>query len=389
MSDISYNPIAAQCTISPCINQVAGYLDHNPVAQLSSCQSLFGFPPAPTVTLPAEDVFSTQTSTYTDVVIVVTTSTAYSTAEETSTAYETLYSTATEYTTTITNTVSTTVAAVSQPSIHKRSRSNKLKRREGCKPKTTTASDEPAAPTATTSDLLSPVPSSCANHKEYSSACACIEPSTVTEYAAAITSVVDEAVTVPVASTQETIVTVGVTTVVVKPATTTLISTLSTETVTTATVTSTIIPAPPVPTAFGLNLVGSGDPPLLLSGPSGTPAYTFATGGEGDLPTALSLPAGGGQLFVQNLPSHKMYIRMSTTSYGAVFFASDSYTATGPWTWTKPTCSVDFDTKAFSCNVQSTTISLVRFIKCGTYLYMTAANILPGGCSVVELKLAP
>jgi len=371
MAEFPYNPIATQCPPSSCISQVAGYYDRNPAAQLSSCQSLFGFPAVPTVTLPAgEDAFTTVTSTYTDVVIVVTTSTAYSTAEEISTAYDTVYSTATEYTTTVTNTVFSTVTAAAAPSPARKKRdSNKLKRRGGCKPKTTTT-------TTATSEPLSEPTGHCSNIAEYSSACACIEPRTSTVFLTQ-TDTVQETVTVPgPASTQETVVTVGVTTMVVKPATTTLVSTLSTETVATATETSTVMPAPAIPTAFaitfGSDSVNAGKYLSIVGVP---PAYTVSMANSAASSYKFALPASGGRMSLSDWPTHELYIRMSTNSYGLAFLTTASYTSTTAYTWQKATCSVTPETLEISC----TAGSFKKFMQCGIYTYMSD-GVLPGGC---------
>ena len=53
MPTISFpsNPYDALCTITPCLQQVAGIVDNNPVAQFSACASMFGSPVVTTVSV--------------------------------------------------------------------------------------------------------------------------------------------------------------------------------------------------------------------------------------------------------------------------------------------------------------------------------------------------
>lgn len=391
---IPFNPIAAECTIMPCLWQVAGHINGDPAAQLSACQSIFGFPVVQTVTLPAEDIFSTRTSTTTDVVVVITTSTAYATAEETSTALETAESTITEYTTTVTSTVLTTVSAPAPTvTVVKRgSGSHKLKRRGGCKPKTTTTSEsstgtnEPASSTTASMETDEPTSTSpadvCADPSVYSSACACLEASPATVYVSAATSIIDEATTVTSFSTEGAAITVTVTDLDTVSGTTTLLSTLSTVTTVTTTVTATASPAPVAPTSFGLVLADGSNvgKSLVISGSALAYVFVWANGVG---PRTLGLPAAGGQPFVENSDTYKMYVRLSTTSYGVVFFTTPAYVASSAFTWAPVSCSVDAETLVMSCS----TPNLMRFLQCGSTIYMANANTTPGGCVEVHLKV--
>ncbi|KAK4225705.1 hypothetical protein QBC38DRAFT_482315 [Podospora fimiseda] len=383
MAVILYNPIASGCPVATqCVNQVAGYYDHNPVAQLSSCQSLFGFPAVPTVTIPSDqNKFLTLTSTYTDVVIVVTTSTAYSTAEETSTAWETSYTTATEYTTTITSTITAapSSAAETLPPARK-----KLKRRGGCKP--------------STSSTLAP--NYCSDVAEYSAACACIEPQPVTETAtSAITSVAEETITVSSVSTQETVVTVGVTTVVLKPATTTIATTLSTQTVAIVTATSA---APPLATMFALFLVG---------GNSGWGIVTQAVPGTGTgaQVQALDVISTGGSALVMEMDAstdalkvsgarkntHNLYVRFAAgdQTQGQLLFVTSAYvgTETAGVTWEKTRCSIyqnESNTLMLRCNAGN---DLSRIWHCSgnnNRIFLANPSVpVPQGCIEVTLRV--
>ncbi|KAK4207799.1 hypothetical protein QBC37DRAFT_432892 [Rhypophila decipiens] len=382
-----YNPISPQCTWGPCINQVAGYLDNNAVAQLSACQSVFGIPVVQTVTLPADDVFWTRTSTHTDVVIVVTTSTAYSTAEDISTAYETAYSTTTQYTMTVTSTVSTTATAGAAAQAKK----NRRRRRAACKPKPShalTTSLEPVASSTTTTPDPTPIPSNCPNLADYSSACACIEPRTVTTQPAdsAATSIIDETVTVSAASTVETIITVAVTTVVVKPATTTLTSTIQTQTVTTTTTTSTVTP---IPTIFNLQLIDLDD----LSRHDGE-YLTIQGSGQGmalqvfsSTPSSaglLSLTAGASTPSIRGSPDFVMWAWVEpgqTRPIGKVVFQNNYYAGVISGEWRKVTCQ--FDTVSlpghlyFNCQAPG---SLGRFFRCDSEIFLTNNATPRPGC---------
>ncbi len=43
------NPYGPLCTVTPCLQQVAGSLNNNPVAQYAACVSMFGTPAISTV----------------------------------------------------------------------------------------------------------------------------------------------------------------------------------------------------------------------------------------------------------------------------------------------------------------------------------------------------
>ncbi len=374
---VQYNPIAAACrTLTPCLWQAAGHVNDDPAAQLSSCQSLFGFPQVATVTLAADPIFSTaiETSTYTD--IIVATSTVYSTVEQVSTSYETAYATATEYTTTATETLTVTVSAAA---VSKRG----VKRRRGCKLGTTLSSAVPSETSASASSSeTSASPSSsadaCADLAVHSSACACLEPATVTSYYDAVTSIIYATEPATVTSTSDTVITVAVTTVVVKPATTTLTSTLSTQTETTTTATATATPA--APATFTLAMVdgaNAGKSVVLVS--SGA-TYTLSGTASG---TAASLSLSAGTLSLLSDSTYRAYIRLSTTSYGVIFLATQSYVSASAYTWLPLTCTVDPSTLLASC---STTSGLNRFLSCGAYLYFANPTTTPSGCFEVHLQ---
>ncbi|KAM7206160.1 hypothetical protein V8F20_002942 [Naviculisporaceae sp. PSN 640] len=383
MAQLLYNPISAQCTVMPCINQVAGYVDHNPVAQLSACQSLFGLPLVATVTqtVPADDVFSTRTSTSTDVVIVVTTSTAYSTAEQTSTVFETLYSTTMEYTRTVTNTLSATITATPTPPA-KNKKKRKVKRRGACKPKSSSITSHSSSTAAPTS-AQPPIPSNCANLAEYSSACACIEPRTVTEYADSVTSIVDETTTVVAASTIGTVVTVGITTVVVQPATTTIPTTLKTQTATTTTATTTVTP---IPTIFNLKIYNTNEYLYISANNQGMALQIGTTPQPSGL---LQLAPGTG-----NTPTIRGAAAFPMWGYSPVggsvhvsrvIFQMESYAGTIAGTWSKATCGINTSMLPgnlyFYCNVAQGQ----SFFRCGADVYLTN-NVTPSAeCSPIIL----
>ena len=411
MSDsLVFNPISAECTVVPCLYQVA---HNNPAAQLSGCQSLFGFPLVPTVTSAADPVFSTviETSTYTD--IIISTSTAYSTVDDFLTSTETVSETATQYTTTVVNTVSATVTVTPAK--------KKKRRRDFCKGKSSTTpassafsasstisavsseapsslapsssappssapSSSSAPPSSTSATPLFPLATDCPSLPDYSSACACLEPTTVTEYHDPITSIIHQTSVTTISSTTEAVVTVVTTTIIVKPATTTLTSTLSTLTTTTTTVQQTTTLPPPVPTSFGLVLrdgVNVGRSAAL----AGTaPAFTFVwAAGVSPATLHLDTSAGPAQPVLASGATYKMYVRLSTTSYGIVFFTTASYVSTSAYTWLPVTCALNPVGLAISC---STTTGFVRFLQCGSNFYMANASTLPGGCAAVTLGVS-
>ncbi|KAK3331603.1 hypothetical protein B0T19DRAFT_482069 [Cercophora scortea] len=405
--DFQYNHVSAECTIAPCLRQVAGYVDHNPVAQFSACQSVFGFPVVPTVTLAVDPIVSTLVATSTYIDVVISTSTVYSTLEQTSTSYATVYETATEYTTTLVNTITTTVTPTVTALPKKRSPKKRGHHKRGsCKhstssglpsssdvPSSTSSSSEAAsttvsseAPSSTiSSSALFPIATNCPSLAEYSSACACLEPATVTEYASAATSVVLETAATTIPSTTETVVTVAVTTVVVKPATATLISTLSTLTATTTTATATATPAPVVPQTFGLVMADGANAGKAASIGGSAPAYTFIWSSS-QLPTSLTLTSAGTVPFMTSNAVYKMYVRASTTAYGLVFFTTSSYVSTTSYLWLPVTCSLAPTTLVMSCS--TSTNNLTRFLQCGSNFYMANPTTTPGGCIEVHLKVS-
>ncbi|KAK3389755.1 hypothetical protein B0H63DRAFT_464269 [Podospora didyma] len=413
MADHPMNPVNAECTMVPCLYQVAGYVNHNPEAQFSGCRSVFGFPTVATVTLPVDPVLETATATSTYIDIIISTSTAYSTLEETSTSYQSIFETATEYTATIVNTLTTTVPApvTTIATAPKKKRGSK-KRRDACKAKSSTvvsseapssaipssaapSSAPPSSSEAPTSALpsseapapsstapLFPLASNCPDLNAYSAACACLEPTPVTEYAAAVTSIVHETEISTVSSTTVEQVTVAVTTIIVKPATTTLTSTLTTLTGTTTIATSTSTPYPVAPTNFGLVLADgpNAGKANVLSGSA--PAYSFQWSSTSASPVPLSLSSAGTSPFLTSQPTYKMYIRLSTTAYGITFFTTSTYIAATGYTWVPVTCAVNPSTLIISC----TAGSLTRFLQCGTVMYMANPTTTPGGCIEVHMK---
>jgi hypothetical protein len=44
MSSHVFNSYSPACAVNPCLQQVAGYVDSNPLVQYSACVSMFGSP---------------------------------------------------------------------------------------------------------------------------------------------------------------------------------------------------------------------------------------------------------------------------------------------------------------------------------------------------------
>jgi hypothetical protein len=82
---------------------------------------------------------------------------------------------------------------------------------------------------------------------------------------------------------------------------------------------------------------------------------------------------------------YKMYIRMSTSSYGVVFFTTSVYVASSSYSWAVVTCSLDPDTLVMGC---STSGGFTRFLQCGSNFYMANPTTTPGGCAEVQLQVA-
>ena len=376
MASVPYTPVSAQCNAGLCLNQVAGHQDNNPQAYLASCRSAFGFPAVPTVTVPSDPIFSTEVSTSTYIDIVISTSFESSTVSETSTVYEYVSETATEYSTTILNTLTSTAPAVASilAPLKKRGPSKKRLR---CKSRThsTTTSSAPASSTAV------PKPEACADLAEFSSACACLEPSPVTVYSPPSTTVVTSTVPSTIQSAIETIITIAVTSVIISQIQTTTTSTLTTETATTTTTTTTDIPAPTALATGGLVVTGGTASGYAVTLASTQPAlYLSLTSGA----TPVSFVLGQPSLALASDTSYAMFIRMSTTGYGVVFITTQSYTSGSAYTWAKATCSVEPGTQKVTCG--TSTYSLSRFLKCGSVVYMANAATTPGGCEEIHFK---
>ncbi|KAK0708430.1 hypothetical protein B0H67DRAFT_556916 [Lasiosphaeris hirsuta] len=390
MSEVHYNPIAGECTIVPCLWQVAGHFDKNPVAQLSACSSLFGFPAVPTVTLPVGPVLSTSIATSTEIDIIISATTVYSTVEETSTSYERVLETSTEYTTTLINTITVTVPAPATTTTLVPFKKRGRNRRRECKAKTSSKASSVVSSTAPSSAApSSAAPSSsalfadqCYDLGQYSSACACLEPTTVTEYEAAVTSIVrlTESITVP--STTGTVITVAITTVIVNPATTTVTTTLTTLTETATTATSTEPAAPTVPTQFGLVLQDGPNAGKALVTSSSAPSYTFVWSSSG-APSGIGLASAGTAPYLLIDSSYKMYVRLSTSTYGVVFWTTPSYVASSSYSWVTLACILDV-LGNFTCTSSSNNLN--RFLQCGSNIYMANPTTTPGGCVEVHLK---
>ncbi|KAI1079759.1 hypothetical protein F5B20DRAFT_580915 [Whalleya microplaca] len=163
MADIQFNSYNPSCDVSQCLQQVAGYLDNNPLAQYSACTSTFGTPVVSTVTPSAEVVFSTivDTVSYTDVVVSL--STTYSIYDQVETLYTDFVDTITDVSTS-TTTVTTTVTSVSTtPVITAVKRQGK---KDACKPK------RPSSPSDLASSITSSAPevSSSATYPTFSNA---------------------------------------------------------------------------------------------------------------------------------------------------------------------------------------------------------------------------
>jgi hypothetical protein len=99
----------------------------------------------------------------------------------------------------------------------------------------------------------------------------------------------------------------------------------------------------------------------------------------------LGLTSAGTTPFLVGNTDFKMYIRLSTTNYGLIFFTTPVYTASSSFTWLAPTCSLNPDTLVIGC---ATSTGLSRFLQCGSSFYMASAATTPGGCVEVHLKVA-
>ncbi|KAK3984283.1 hypothetical protein QBC44DRAFT_385887 [Cladorrhinum sp. PSN332] len=392
---MSLNPYNPQCTLDQCLNQVVGNVDFNPAAQFSACTSLFGAPAIVTLTDLPDVILSTSTATvpYTD--IIISTSTAYSTVHETSTSYVQVPQTVTEFTATrvSTETVQATAPAVT----FLRKRDGKLKKRGGCKPKssssssvatssseepaTTTSSEEPLTTTSTEEPSTTSSAPNCIDLEQYSSACSCIgavgdatQTATVTD--AAPTSLITETVTSTApASTSTSVITVIVTETQTQLATTTATTTLRTIKDTVETATSTI-PGGIAPTITALFRTS----PLnrLVTVVNQYVQYDYGNTGSG---ARLQVVSSSGRVSLANKPSDTLWVRTPTVNYGVLWFQPPSG-ATG--TDQEVTCMPD-NQGVLSCATANGVFNTV--FSCGAYMYLGRPTWVQSGCTKVSFTL--
>ncbi|KAM7208366.1 hypothetical protein V8F20_001344 [Naviculisporaceae sp. PSN 640] len=404
---VLFNPVGAQCTLTasdPCLYQVAGYLDNNPQAQLSGCQSFFGFPIVPTVTLSAEPVYSTDiaTSIYND--IVTSTQTLQLTSTETLTSTVTISETETEYTATVVNTLLTTEVAtittrVAAPATTTTPPAKRLRRRRGsrCKPRSSSVVTTPVAsassPVSSTTGPSFPLASACPNEAAYSSACACLELPAVTQSPDPITSIIRETKVITVTSTTfTTAVEVATQTVRAEDdVTTTATATLSTNrqtTTTVATTTTTTVNAP-IPTVFEVRTNESPARNLYFGG-SGNPYYGLLSELPG-LKTPLGLAGPNTQPTNRWSPEWKLYVRLSSQNddRGTITMITPAQVPSMTLPYLPLICSVD-GSLTLNCRATGLVHSYVKLMSCGENLYLTATGHSPtSGCQFVELNVSP
>ncbi|KAK1750451.1 hypothetical protein QBC47DRAFT_418203 [Echria macrotheca] len=381
MAAAQVNPVNPQCNAGLCLQQVAGFLDYEPQAYIASCQSAFGIPVVPTVTVPSDPIFSTEISTSTYIDIVISTSFETSTVDQTSTVYEYVSETATEYTTTILNTLTSTAPAVVSTlttTVAPVKKRGPNKKRYRCKSRTHSTTTTSSAPTSSSV----PIPESCADLAEFSSACACLELTPVTSSSPPSTTVVTSTVPSTVQSTTETVVTVAVTSVIVSQIQTTTTSTLTTETATTTTTTTTDTPAPTALQSGSIAIVDGPSPDYTIHLSNSAPAYYLSAGAS--TPNDPTFIFGQPALTLASDTSYGLYIRMSTSSYGVMFITTPSYITTTAYTWVTPTCSVEPGTQKLTCTTG--TYALTHFWQCNGVMYMANTANTPGGCAEVHLK---
>ncbi|KAM7186951.1 hypothetical protein V8F20_011180 [Naviculisporaceae sp. PSN 640] len=391
INPVDYNPYSPSCTINPCLEWVAGYVDNNPLVQYAACTSLFGSPTVETATPSVHVILSTTTTTvpYIDIVVTVTTTT--STSPETVVSYTTVNEVSTAFTTTLVSTVTQTTAAPTYALVKKdaEKRMTKKRKRGPCRPPSSITSMSTSvhngAPWSSKAATPSP-PSSvsaCPNPEEYSSACACINAvsstKTVTKTASVSTSVVYETVSSAILSLSESVVTVALTTIVYQPVTVTRTSTLATAATAVTTTTTTTTPIAPTQTA---SIVFANGPrtgsPLIVVG-----SYLqWTSSGAGN---KFAVAVGGGQPWLPNNPTVKMFLHSSSSTVGVLYFETDAQAAASG----DPavSCSVNSADGYLSC--LSSTGQHSAVYQCGAYVYLAIPNLSQTGCTKLNLKLSP
>ncbi|KAK1760088.1 hypothetical protein QBC47DRAFT_366368 [Echria macrotheca] len=374
----SYNPT---CDLTPCLQQVIGQINGDPLAQFASCTDLFGSPTTATVTPSADTLFSTITSTssYTDIVVSFTTTT--STAEETSTSYDSVFDTTTVFTTTVQQTVTETTQAPTFALVKKSPTQRKKRRGCGRKPSSVSSAWSTTTSTAPLETNL------CPNQDVYASACACINAvdhaTTVTETPTTVTSTVFETTSSRIESVVSSTVTVIESTVIVQPVTTTATTTINTADASTVTVTTTTTPIGPIQTAD-----------LTISGGPRNGASLIVAGGyvqwSSSLPgTKMTLHVDEpSQPYLPDNPSMKLYLRDANTQVGVLGYLTAPSTARD----VPVTCSVDKATGIVGCSATPylATTAFNDFWQCGAYIYMALPAAPASGCikvtGMIKLK---
>ncbi len=380
---------ALQCTLDACLQQVIRQIDNNPADQFAACKSLCGAPVVSTPTPPVDvtTTISTTTVSYTDIVIELGTTTR--TYESTITSYASLFATATEYTIMQVNTITTTTTTV-QPTVQvqKRKAQKAQKARKVCRGKcgahSSTSSTAPTSVSSTTSAAPEfPIAPNCPSLPEYSSACECIgavsTTSVVTAPAGRSTTTVHETISITVPSTRVSSVTVGITTVIIRPETTTLATTVRTATASTTTVTTTAkvttaTGAAPSATQTGKFVIVGGpyDGQYLYRFFARSVALlTFTT----DAAVALNVVVvrDGGSVHMASDPLWKMHLNTQTERSILTFF---------------PPSQINLDQKPLvSCLINSLTGLLDCVSSDGHTTLIHASTVEPGLVTYIQMAL--
>ncbi|KAK4211532.1 hypothetical protein QBC37DRAFT_484562 [Rhypophila decipiens] len=377
---IMYNPVGAQCILAPsdsCLYQAAGYTENNPGAQLSACQSLFGFPTVSTLTLPADRVFSTDIATaiYTDII-------------------------------TSTNTLPTDLVTITTRAVVRTALPRvKLRRRGGCRgrissssslgsavdpssafPSSSISSSAASAPAASATASVLPLASDCPNEAAYSSACSCLVLPAVTQSSDPITSVIRQTETTTVTSTSYATAVEVITQTAwaddVVTTTATATEYTDTQTTTTATTTTTTTVQPPTPTEFGIKTNEDEARNLYMSGNG-----VFYSGLLSPLPglvTPLKLASPNTQPGNRWSTEWAMYVRAYEAGLYEVIFTTAQNIATLPGVVTPVTCAVEEPTLLVKCKTGDP-LSLEKIVACGDKTFMTPVEFtLPSSCSFIE-----
>ncbi|KAK4450880.1 hypothetical protein QBC34DRAFT_459168 [Podospora aff. communis PSN243] len=346
---ILYNAYNPTCSFDACLQQVVGLLGDDPSSQFAACTDLFGSPTVSIFTPSIDVVFSTRTSTssYTDIVVSLTTTT--STAEE-------------------------TVTSCAHVRTGKERYGFEAKEKEARMPSQVFDSVECAVP----GSHQLPEPGSLRiGLRLHLRSRRHFDRDRVGLYCH-LDCVRDNKHKDRVGG--ESIVTVVESTVIVQPATTTSTATLDTATSITATITTTTTPVAPTQTAY-VHLSGSrptNDKPLVVV----SNYVQWTSTGTGNKIAASVDPSSP---WLAGQPDITLWLRDASSTVGVLYFQTAAEAATRPRD-VPVNFSLNLTDGFLNC---MTSLGHSKLFQCGAYIYLSTPAFAQSGCMEYKLKLSP